>query len=902
VTRRDKRPIESGAKKPSRCKPDLDAIPADLRAVDHWVLWEWKKRKGKWTKVPYSPKTSEEAKANDPATWDSFDNALATARRYHKQFDGIGFEFSPDDPFTGIDLDDAIDPDTGELKPWARHLVERFSSYTEFSPTRTGVKIVVRGRKPGDKCKKKYEDGEIEIYDQGRYFTITGQRLPGTPATIEDRQAELDTTYAELFCTAGQGAPRADNSNGKHHHQPLSDDEVIRRAGEAPNGDKFRALMAGDTSRHSGDDSAADMALVWILAFWCDKDAAQMDRIFRQSSLMRDKWDEQRGESTYGEGTIAEAIAFVKDTYRPGVNGRKHPDGKATAEKNAAVVARLQDQAKADPSGAIDAALQPEPLTALARLCHEAPGELEALYRSLQKGGAKAKDVQGFRQAITREYRRLKRERAFDPPPKAPPANAPAAGLKMFTNYFEEEAPCADGTTTVKVGYPIQHLATELTGLTEGWPCRVDNVLFAEGAGPAPLWPERPPQLFAWVNGQLTGTKGNPLRWGEGEDMVSEARFHAYLTQNVHRFDGVEAFPHEPLLPTHCYIHPPVEGGNGQALAGLLQRFCPAGDIDQDLVKGFFLSLGWGGRPGTRPGWLFTAEDDDGEGGRGAGKTRMAMMGAYLFGGFVGVDKDDKMPDIFKRLLSPSAMAYRVLLLDNIKTLKFSWSQLEALITSDVISGHRMYHGEGRRPNTLTVCITLNGAGLSKDLAQRNVIVKVTRPTYSGNWEEETKAYIDANRWAIIGDILAELRRPCKPLARHSRWGAWEDAVLARLSEPDDVQQVIAERQAAVDEDQTEAEMVRDHFVQRLRGRGHDPDRVAVFIPSAVAAVWVNDATGERRATNRACAYLNQLSIKELRKSMNSEKSRGFAWRGKDGKPDNSLGQLNPPPQTDPFD
>src|SRR5262249_38538861 len=144
----------------------------------------------------------------------------------------------------------------------------------------------------------------------------------------------------------------------------------------------------------------------------------------------------------------------------------------------------------------------------------------------------------------------------------------------------------------------------------------------------------------------------------------------------------------------------------------------------------------------------------------------------------------------------------------NVKTLRFSWSELEALVTADVISGRRLYVGEGRRPNTLLWFITLNKASLSKDMAQRCVIIRVKRPPRDPNWEAETWQLIDANRWAIVGDVLAELQRPVGRLERYSRWSAWEQAVLSRVAEPAEAQRVIEERQEAVDGDQAEADLV----------------------------------------------------------------------------------------------
>jgi hypothetical protein len=206
--------------------------------------------------------------------------------------------------------------------------------------------------------------------------------------------------------------------------------------------------------------------------------------------------------------------------------------------------------------------------------------------------------------------------------------------------------------------------------------------------------------------------------------------------------------------------------------------------------------------------------------------------------------------------LSPNALGYRVATLDNVKSLKFSWAELEGLIACQTISGRRLYHGEGRRPNTMTIFITLNGASLSKDLAQRCVIVKLKRPKRNPLWREEMPKFIADNRWAIIGDLIAKLKAPAAPLGRHSRWGAWEDAVLARLPKPDDVQKVIEERQRQVDDDASEVEIVREAFELELIRRGHKPLSQTIRIPSYVAALIVNRATLENRNTGKATTHL----------------------------------------------
>lgn len=258
--------------------------------------------------------------------------------------------------------------------------------------------------------------------------------------------------------------------------------------------------------------------------------------------------------------------------------------------------------------------------------------------------------------------------------------------------------------------------------------------------------------------------------------------------------------------------------------------------------------------------------------------------------------------------MTPSALTLRVGLLDNLKTLRLSWADLEALITRDTIDGYQLYHGDARRPNTLTWFLTVNGASLSKDMAQRCVIIRVQRPVYNPRWAEDVRGFIDENRWAIVGDVLSLLSGGKTVLTGHSRWGSWETEVLACVKDPAACQKLILERQAAVDADQEDSDLVREAFVTALRSRGHDPETDVVFIPSAKVAEIVNAATGEKRPTQRTTVFLLNLAIPELRKSNGTDGARGVRWTGKQAEPgetamklNSRLGKLEPLPADSPM-
>ena len=151
--------------------PNVANIPQELKNLPQWVGWKFEQRGERLTKTPKNPRTGGNADTTKPDTWASIQAALISMEKYG--FDGIGFVFSESDPFTGIDLDKCLDPETGELELWARRWVDIFQSYTEITPSGTGLHIIVKGRKPEgfEHCKK----GRVEVYDRNRFFTMTGQ-------------------------------------------------------------------------------------------------------------------------------------------------------------------------------------------------------------------------------------------------------------------------------------------------------------------------------------------------------------------------------------------------------------------------------------------------------------------------------------------------------------------------------------------------------------------------------------------------------------------------------------------------------------------------------------------------------------------------------------------------------
>ena len=316
-------------------------LPAALTTHDQWLCWRAEDRDGKMTKVPIDPSAGGFASTTDSTTWSDFETAIDRAQ--NGAVDGVGFVFTDEDPIVGVDLDDCRIPETGKTREWATDIIERLDSFTEISPSGTGYHVLVEGSLPDDRNRK----GDIECYETARFFTVTGDHLNDTPSTVESRAEALKSVHGEYLCEDDDSNESIEESNGEKTTigrtetdatpgSSLSDHDLIERAKNAANGEKFARLWRGSTAGYESH-SEADMALCALLAFWTGGDAAQMDRLFRDSGLCREKWDERHfaDGSTYGEKTIERAIAGTDEFYEPTGTAKKHVPGDQTAGTDA---------------------------------------------------------------------------------------------------------------------------------------------------------------------------------------------------------------------------------------------------------------------------------------------------------------------------------------------------------------------------------------------------------------------------------------------------------------------------------------------------------------------------------------------------------------------------------------
>ena len=297
-------------------------IPDVLKQTASFCVWKMEKRSGRPTKVPYNPRTGAMARTNDPSTFADFNTAMKSYAI--GGWDGIGYRVS--EGIGAIDIDHCIRED-GSLNDVAASILGIFpDAYFEKSPSGTGLRGFFRLSPDFAYDKTVYYINNrkhgLEVYLPGvtnRFVTVTGDMFRNGAVTRND------DALRTLLDTFMKRSTRV-SSKTVEPVSYLDDDGVIAHASASESGDKFKALYEGRWEEGYDSQSDADMALVSILAFWCGNVEEQIDRIFRTSGLMRDKWDRMTGDSTYGQITIRNAVSTNGEIYTPIMTGSAEDD------------------------------------------------------------------------------------------------------------------------------------------------------------------------------------------------------------------------------------------------------------------------------------------------------------------------------------------------------------------------------------------------------------------------------------------------------------------------------------------------------------------------------------------------------------------------------------------------
>lgn len=332
---------------------NYDNIPEELKQLKQWVCFKKVPRdNGSISKEPRNPKNGYAAKSNDRNTWTDFATAVKGVSLWN--LDGIGFQFA--NGYVGIDLDHVLE-DGWVTDQAAEDILKNVVSYTEVSPSGTGIHIICKGQLPAGSNRK----GNIEMYQTGRYFTVTGDIFQDRKEINECTAAIVRMHSKYIGQQAEQSSPVPSSSAPLPVHD--TDEEIVRKAAEAQNGHLFRQLWSGDWAGAGyPSQSEADMAFTKLLAYWTNGDAARMDSLYRQSGLMRDKWDRRQSGSTYGAITIENALKgfnpytgpermTAAEAFSPAAN---QPDHARALSDAIAAASPLPNESKPHPDSALD--------------------------------------------------------------------------------------------------------------------------------------------------------------------------------------------------------------------------------------------------------------------------------------------------------------------------------------------------------------------------------------------------------------------------------------------------------------------------------------------------------------------------------------------------------------------
>jgi hypothetical protein len=432
-----------------------------------------------------------------------------------------------------------------------------------------------------------------------------------------------------------------------------------------------------------------------------------------------------------------------------------------------------------------------------------------------------------------------------------------------------------------------------LKAKTGDWPKRVDETLFLQTKDYEPIYLQSPTQLFGYLDGLAE------VLWVGGPSMVTQERFYEHVRKfAAEKFKVIETAPHYPPMDGAYYMHPPINmSTNGGYLERFLDFFSPETRTDRELIRAAILTPFWGGPGGARPAFRIEGpeNDDPSKGGRGTGKSTFPVMVSMLVNGYIDLEENEDFPSFKTRLLSNEEGRKRIIRVDNLKTLRLSWAPLEAFITSPIISGRALYRGECQRPNTMTTFITVNGGGLSKDMAQRVIPIRLARPKYVAGWNDRIVEFIAKHRWNIVGEIIATLAEEPAVMKSATRWSSWERDVLSKCSDFDKCQKLIADRASSIDADDDDAFEIESAFRQKLVERRHDPDAETVKIPSAIVSAWYSEYHGKKVDASTATALLKTKPFKRLRYKRTTAE-RFWIWQSDDSNPSDRIVNLEPLP------
>ena len=297
---------------------DYSNVPEELKKLKQWGNFHkiWMPERNKFTKIPINSMDGSPGKSNDPTTWSDYETALKGLNKF-KNADGLAFYFA--NGYVGLDIDHIKD----ELETYYQgdhNVVADIqeltkNSYREISLSGEGIHVIFKGKITGNRRRK----GQFEMYQTGRFFALTGNIMSEGLSIQSLNKTEMNCLYEYLF-----GKDKVIELHPETNNitpVDLSVTDIIKKAESSSKvGTRFRMFMEGGWEEFYTSQSEADMAFANDLAFWCGRNFHKMDKIFRNSSLMRDKYDQKHGAVTYGVGLLNKAINEAQNIYNPQKN------------------------------------------------------------------------------------------------------------------------------------------------------------------------------------------------------------------------------------------------------------------------------------------------------------------------------------------------------------------------------------------------------------------------------------------------------------------------------------------------------------------------------------------------------------------------------------------------------
>lgn len=429
-----------------------------------------------------------------------------------------------------------------------------------------------------------------------------------------------------------------------------------------------------------------------------------------------------------------------------------------------------------------------------------------------------------------------------------------------------------DGKRRKQAIRPTQ-IGQEVLKQSEGWPKRVGQLLFVDVDGSICFLPDND-TLFAWL------AELGPVHWStgtafDGQQLTPKGEFHAHLRNVSEGFVQAEALPHQPPMENVYYAWRKPDGytPDGSHLERLVGFFDNVETADDEaLVRAMFITPLWGGLPGTRPAFAVMASD------RGFGKSTLTDALGELYG-MIEVEPNGRNEDrVVTRLLSEAALVQRVVRIDNIKG-GMSSGLLESLITTQRISGHRMYQGEASRPNTLTFLLTGNTIRLSRDMAERSFTIRLARPTPRPSWREDLFAFIRENRERIIADSIHLLKQEPYRTGARDRWQSWTDEVLSRCTDdPEAVVRLNQARRDDCDDELDEAQVIGAAITDHLNIETTVKDFVSSSKMTEIVNTALNVKWTSKKVANAMRGHIEAGRLPGIEK-IKTRRARGYEIR-----------------------